>query len=75
MAMEEAIRAAGLPATVSNSAGAFVCNDVLYTLLHRYAGTDVKVGFIHVPYLPEQGTPSLPLQDTVKGLTAAIEAI
>ena len=75
MAMEEAIRAAGLPATVSNSAGAFVCNDVLYTLLHRYAGTDVKVGFIHVPYLPEQGTPSLPLADTVKALIAAIEAI
>ena len=75
MAMEEAIRAAGLPATVSNSAGAFVCNDVLYTLLHRYAGTDVKVGFIHVPYLPEQGTPNLPLADTVKALLAAIEAM
>ena len=75
MAMEEAIRSAGLPATVSNSAGAFVCNDVLYTLLHRYAGTDVKVGFIHVPYLPEQGTPNLPLADTVKALIAAIEAI
>jgi len=75
VAMEEAIRAAGLPATVSNSAGAFVCNDVLYTLLHHYAGTDVKVGFIHVPYLPEQGSPSLPLEDTVKALAAAIEVI
>lgn len=75
MAMEEAIRSAELPATVSNSAGAFVCNDVLYTLLHRYAGTDVKVGFIHVPYLPEQGTPNLPLADTVKALIAAIKAI
>lgn len=75
IAMEEAIRSAGLPATVSNSAGAFVCNDVLYTLLHRYAGTDVKVGFIHVPYLPEQGTPNLPLEDTVQALIAAIEAI
>ena len=73
--MEEAVRAAGLPATVSNSAGAFVCNDVLYTLLHHYAGTDVKVGFIHVPYLPEQGNPNLPLEDTVKALAAAIEAI
>ena len=73
--MEEAIRAAGLPATVSNSAGAFVCNDVLYTLLHHYTGTDVKVGFIHVPYLPEQGNPNLPLEDTVKALAAAIEAI
>ena len=75
IAMEEAVREAGLPATVSNSAGAFVCNDVLYTLLHHFAGTDVKVGFIHVPYLPEQGAPNLPLADTVKALIAAIEVI
>lgn len=75
MEMEDAIRAAGLPAAVSNSAGAFVCNDVLYTLLHHYAQTDVKVGFIHVPYLPEQGNPSLPLEDTVKALEAAIQVL
>lgn len=73
--MEDAIRAEGLPAAVSNSAGAFVCNDVLYTLLHHYAQTDVKVGFIHVPYLPEQGNPSLPLEDTVKALEAAIQVL
>ena len=73
--MEDAIRAVGLPAAVSNSAGAFVCNDVLYTLLHHYAQTDVKVGFIHVPYLPEQGDPSLPLEDTVRALEAAIRVL
>lgn len=73
--MEDAVRAAGLPAAVSNSAGAFVCNDVLYTLLHHYAQTNVKVGFIHVPYLPEQGNPSLPLEDTVKALEAAIRVL
>lgn len=71
-AMAKGIRDAGLPGAVSNTAGTFVCNDVLYTLLHHYRGTDVKVGFIHVPYLPEQGEPSLPLEDTVKALTAAI---
>lgn len=75
MAMAQAIRDVHLPATVSNTAGTFVCNDVLYALLHHYAGTDVKVGFIHVPYLPEQGSPSLPLEDTVKALEAAITAI
>ena len=64
----------GLPATVSNSAGAFVCNDVLYTLLHRYHGTQTRVGFIHVPWLPEQGTPSLPLEQTVSTLIAMIES-
>ena len=74
MAMAQAIRDAGLPGTVSNSAGAFVCNDTLYTLLHHYAGTDVRVGFIHVPWLPEQGSPSLPLEDTVRALEAAISA-
>ncbi len=75
MAMANAIAAQGLPAAVSNSAGAFVCNDVLYTLLHHYAGSHVKVGFIHVPWLPQQGAPSLPLSDTVKALEAAICAI
>lgn len=72
MAMAEAIQAAGLPGMVSNSAGAFVCNDTLYCLLHHYAGTDVKVGFIHVPYAPEQGSPSLPLEQTAAALEAAI---
>lgn len=74
-AMAEAVRGAGLPGRVSDSAGTFVCNDVLYTLLSHYAGTDTLVGFVHVPFLPEQGSPSLPLEDTVKGLTAAVEAI
>lgn len=72
--MAEAIRNAHVPATVSNSAGAFVCNDVLYTLLHHYHGSTTRVGFIHVPYLPEQGTPSLPLEQTVAALIAAIQA-
>ena len=73
--MAQAIREAGLPGTVSNSAGAFVCNDTLYCLLHRYDGTAVRVGFIHVPYLPEQAEPSLPLESTVKALAAAISAL
>ena len=74
-AMAEAVREAGLPGRVSDSAGTFVCNDVLYTLLSHYKGTDTLVGFIHVPFLPEQGSPNLPLADTVKGLTAAVEAL
>jgi pyroglutamyl-peptidase len=74
MAMADAICAEGLPGQVSNSAGAFVCNDTLYGLLHHYAGTEVKVGFIHVPWLPEQGSPSLPLAQTVAALEAAIRA-
>ena len=74
MEMAQAIRDAHIPGAVSNSAGAFVCNDTLYLLLHHYAGTDVKVGFIHVPWMSEQGTPSLPLERTVSALEAAIRA-
>ena len=74
MAMADAIRAADLPGQVSNSAGAFVCNDTLYGLLHHFAGTEVKVGFIHVPWLPEQGSPSLDLERTAAALEAALRA-
>ncbi len=72
MTMAQAAEAQGYPATVSNSAGAFVCNDVFYTLLHIYHNTDTKVGFIHVPWLPEQGTPALPLDQTASALKAMI---
>lgn len=74
-AIADAITAAGLPGAVSNTAGTFVCNETLYLLLHRYAGTATAVGFIHVPFLPEQGQPSLPLADTVRALEAAICAL
>lgn len=73
--MAEAIRAAGLPGAVSYSAGSFVCNDLLYRLLHHFDGTSTRVGFIHVPYLPEQeknGAPSLALSDIVRALETAI---
>lgn len=74
-AMARAIEDAGFPGAVSNTAGTFVCNDVLYTLLHHYAGTPVRVGFIHVPAAPTSEVPGLPLADTVQALTAAISAL
>lgn len=77
-AMAEAITAASLPGKISNTAGTFVCNDTLYRLLHRFAGTAVRAGFIHVPWLPEQakeGAPSMELQDITAALTAAIGAL
>ena len=76
--MEKAMLAAGYPAALSYSAGAFVCNDVLYTLLHRLDATDTRVGFIHVPFLPEQAKenqPSMPLEDIIGALSAAIDAM
>ena len=77
-AMVKAIQDAGLPAALSYSAGTFVCNDVLYTLLHCFDGTQTQVGFVHVPFLPEQAKdniPCLPLPQIVQALTAAIESL
>lgn len=76
--MVEAIQASGITAKPSYSAGTYVCNDVLYTLLAHFEGTGTRVGFIHVPYESKQakeGTPSMPLSDMVRALLAAIEAL
>ena len=73
-----AITAAGLPGKISNTAGTFVCNDTLYRLLHHFAGTATRVGFIHVPYLPQQakdGAPSMTQAALIAALTAAIGAL
>ena len=72
--MAEAIADAGIVSQVSYSAGAYVCNDLLYTLLHRFHNTQTRVGFVHIPYAHEQGKePSMDMADMIKGLTVAIE--
>ena len=72
----EAIKAAEIPSRVSYSAGAYVCNDVLYTLLDRYQSSPTRVGFIHIPYSDEQNkTPSMRMADMIKALTIAIETL
>lgn len=73
--MASAIRDAGLPGAVSYSAGTFVCNDLLFRLLHHFQKTATGVGFVHVPYLPEQaksGAPSMELGEILRALEAAI---
>lgn len=76
-AIVEGIREADIPAAVSQTAGTFVCNHVLYGLLHRQARTGGRGGFIHVPYLPQQavkhpGAASMPLQTVVLALEMAL---
>lgn len=84
-AMVRDLRAAGIPAAVSNSAGTFVCNHLFFGLMHRIATRPVVVagapamrgGFIHIPYLPEQvarlpGSPSMALDTVIAGLRIAI---
>lgn len=80
--MTENIKQQGIPAKLSNSAGTFVCNHILYQLgyLNATRFPNLLFGFIHVPYIPEQvestsQSPSLSLDTIVKGLIAAIEAI
>ena len=75
-AMQAQLNWAGIPAEISQSAGTFVCNHVFYALMHRLATARglrrTRGGFIHVPMLPEQGAPSLPLETMVQGLRIAI---
>ena len=72
-----ALRQAGLPAIVSNTAGTFICNHLFYGLMHLVASRRLPLrgGFLHVPYLPEQAAglagiqvPSMALDDIVRGI-------
>lgn len=75
----KAIREAGIPVEVSNSAGTFVCNHIMYQSLFAATKADkpFKAGFMHIPFIPEQTTdkPSLPLEESTKALQIAIETI
>lgn len=78
--LAQAIRAAGVPAEVSDDAGSFVCNQLLYSVLHWLKTNKLAIpaGFLHVPRTNEQTSgkqPSLPLSQIVDGLLAVIRAI
>lgn len=77
--MTEAVSALGLPAHLSDSAGRYVCNTLLYSALHHAEQSDdpIPAAFIHVPATPEMGldVPTLTLDEIVAALKAAIEAI
>ena len=81
-AMVQAIKEVGLPATVSNTAGTFVCNHLMYQALYLADKKflNMRAGFMHIPYMTEQvinkpNTASMNLADIVKGIEAAIGAI
>lgn len=77
-AMLRAALEAGVPCEVSQSAGTFVCNHVLYGLMHLLTGgagpAGARGGFMHVPWLPVQGVPHLALRDMVRGAYIALWA-
>lgn len=85
-AIVENIKAHNIPASISNTAGTFICNHVCYGVAHLAAqrtttGKPMKSGFIHIPFLPEQVigkpalTPSMSLETIISGITHALEAI
>jgi pyroglutamyl-peptidase len=73
-----ALRRAGIPAQVSQTAGTYVCNHVFYGLMHALRRQPrVRAGFIHVPYSPalatyHAGAPSLPVEAMAEGLRIAL---
>jgi pyroglutamyl-peptidase len=81
-AMVTYMKDASVPAEVSNTAGTFVCNHIMYYSLYltNKEYPNIKAGFMHIPFLPEQvtnrpNTPSMALEDIVRGIEAAIAAI
>ena len=76
----EAIKAKGVPATVSLSAGAFLCNHVFYVAQNKFAGTKVRSGFVHLPLMDSQaaefpGLPTMPLNQMVIAVRAMLEVL
>jgi pyroglutamyl-peptidase len=78
-ALVAGLRAGGFPASVSQTAGTFVCNQVFYALQHALAGLGVHSGFMHLPLLPEQAAqwpgptlPSWPASWQIAGVTQAL---
>lgn len=81
-AMVQNMLKAGVPASVSNTAGTFVCNHIMYQVLYYIdkKGLNVKAGFIHIPFMPTQVVdkptqPSMSLDDIIKGLTSCVSTI
>ena len=76
----EAMKAEGIPAAVSLSAGAFLCNHIFYIAQDKFAGTQIRSGFVHVPLMDEQaaefpGLPTMPLDQMVKAVRTMLEVL
>ena len=76
----KAINDAGVPAAISLSAGAFLCNHVFYVAQNKFVGTKVRSGFVHVPLMDEQagefpGLPTMSLDQMVKAVRAMLEVL
>ena len=80
--IEQAVKKAGIPCSISNTAGLYVCNDVMYHILYwiEREFPKMKGGFIHVPYTTEQvlnkpSQPSMPIDMITRALEIAVETV
>jgi pyroglutamyl-peptidase len=78
--MVDAIKAQGIPATVSLRAGAFLCNHVFYVAQNKFARTKIRSGFVHVPLMDSQapefpGLPTMPLDQMVTAVRIMLEVV
>lgn len=74
----EAAKIAGIPASISLTAGSFICNNIFYSMQHTFFGSGLCSGFIHLPLMEEQsgefpGMPTMPLADMVKCIEVMLE--
>jgi pyroglutamyl-peptidase len=82
-AMTAALAGAGVPASLSNSAGTYLCNHIFYAMMHRLATTDSKAiaGFVHIPQMSEAygnedgAPPALPLDTLVRAVRITLDAV
>jgi pyroglutamyl-peptidase len=85
-AMVKAMRESGIPSDISDTAGTFCCNHLMYGILHRIYSKNlpIRAGWIHLPHLPcvaalpeNLGAPSMSVETSATGveigLTAALE--
>ena len=78
--MVDAMKTQGIPTAVSLSAGAFLCNHVFYVAQNKFAGSNVRSGFVHVPLMDSQapefpGLPTMPLDQMVTAVRAMLEVL
>ena len=75
--MVESMKAAGIPASISLSAGTYVCNHIFYVLQDYLKDSSIKSGFMHVPLMDEQRKefptlPTMPIRQMVVGVEIAL---
>ena len=78
--MVSSMRAANLPAAISNTAGTFVCNHIFYAMQHHCRDRQIRSGFMHLPLMTSQaeefpGLPTLDFELMLKGVRAALEVL